>query len=214
MCPRTAERADLRYPYSVATRRPPYRDDKRAKILAAARVEFARRGYHATGVEDIIRRARVARGTFYQLWKGKRELFDTVVDELFNLVYQRCRPIRLDDQQPVQQQIRDLIGDLVGTLVDNLELAKILLNEAVGLDAELDDKLTGFYHRLLTLLEESLRKGQQMGIVRPGDAAVLATCLVGCVKEVLYQYMLGTRRPPVGPLVDELHRFIIQGVRG
>src|SRR5215813_13201406 len=141
MCPRTAERADLRYPYSVATRRPPYRDDKRAKILAAARVEFARRGYHATGVEDIIRRARVARGTFYQLWKGKRELFDTVVDELFNLVY---------------QQIRDLIGDLVGTLVDNLELAKILLNEAVGLDAELDDKLTGFYHRLLTLLEESL----------------------------------------------------------
>src|SRR5262249_10660092 len=98
--------------------------------------------------------------------------------------------------------------------VDNLELAKILLNEAVGLDAELDDKLTGFYHRLLTLLEESLRKGQQMGIVRPGDAAVLATCLVGCVQEVLYQYMLGTRRPPVGPLVDELHRFIIQGVRG
>ena len=195
----------------MSTRRA-LRDDKRLKILGAARVEFARRGYHATGVDDIIKRARVARGTFYQLFKSKRDLFDAVVDELFHLVYQRCTPIRLDAPVTVERQMQELVSDIIGTLVENVDLAKILLNEAVGLDAELDDKLTGFYHRLLTLLEGSLRKGQQMGIVRGGDAAVLATCLLGCVKEVLYQYILGTRRPPVPQLVEELHKFIVEGV--
>jgi len=29
---------------------------------------------------------------------------------------------------------------------------------------------------------------------------------------VLYQYLLGTRRPPVPQLVDELHKFIVEGV--
>jgi AcrR family transcriptional regulator len=202
---------DLGYLDQVAARRL-FRDDKRLRILEAARIEFARRGYHDTGVDDIIRRARVARGTFYQHWKGKRELFDAVVDELFQLVYQRCWPIRLDATPSVQQQIQQLIADLVGMLVANLDLAKILLNEAVGLDAELDDKLTAFYHRLLTLLEASLVRGQEMGIIRPGDASVLATCLLGCVKEVLYQYMLGTRRPPVPALCAELERFVLGGV--
>jgi TetR/AcrR family transcriptional regulator of autoinduction and epiphytic fitness len=187
-------------------------DGKHRRILEAARVEFAAHGYHKTGVEDIVRRARVARGTFYEAWRGKRELFDAIVDELFQLVYARCRPIRIDPTQSVEQQVRGLIDDLCGMLIANLDLAKILLNEAVGLDAKLDAKLTGFYQRLLTLLSDSLAHGQAMGIVRAGDTVVLATCLVGCVKEALYQYMLGTRRPPVSQLCEELHRFVMRGV--
>lgn len=53
-------------------------DDTRARLFAAAAELFATRGYHATTVEAICKRAGVAKGTFFVHFATK----DTVVVEL------------------------------------------------------------------------------------------------------------------------------------
>ena len=55
-------------------------DDRRAHLLSASRTVFGRKGYHRTGVADIVTEAGVARGTFYRHFEGKREAFSAVVD--------------------------------------------------------------------------------------------------------------------------------------
>ena len=46
-----------------------------ARLLAAAKREFAKRGLAEVGVDDLTRAARIAKGSFYRHYRSKEELF-------------------------------------------------------------------------------------------------------------------------------------------
>ncbi len=54
--------------------------DTRQRIIATAQALFARFGLRKTTLEEIIRRANVARGTFYKYFSNKEDLFMEVVE--------------------------------------------------------------------------------------------------------------------------------------
>src|SRR5246127_4959473 len=55
------------------------RDERRASILAAALDEFAARGFAATRLDDVARRADVAKGTIYLHFADKEALFEELI---------------------------------------------------------------------------------------------------------------------------------------
>jgi len=55
------------------------REKRRAAILAAALEEFAARGFAATRLDDVARRARIAKGTIYLYFRDKESLFQQLV---------------------------------------------------------------------------------------------------------------------------------------
>lgn len=58
----------------------------RADLLAAARKVFAKRGYHETSILDITGEADVGVGTFYLHFKDKDEAFNTLIDEVLQIL--------------------------------------------------------------------------------------------------------------------------------
>lgn len=64
------------------TRREEYSEATRRALLAAARRLFAKQGYQATGIEAVVRAARVTRGALYHHFEDKRALLDALVVEL------------------------------------------------------------------------------------------------------------------------------------
>ncbi|MEW9550206.1 TetR/AcrR family transcriptional regulator [Nonomuraea sp. NPDC050783] len=54
----------------------------RAKVLAAARAEFAERGYREAKIDNIADRAELTRGAVYSNFPGKRALYFAVLAEL------------------------------------------------------------------------------------------------------------------------------------
>ena len=78
----------------VATDRASKRkEEKRNRLLAAARKLFVSKGYHETRPQDIAREADVAHGTFYSHYTDKREIFlafaSGAQEELQAFVYSR-----------------------------------------------------------------------------------------------------------------------------
>jgi AcrR family transcriptional regulator len=68
----------------------------RAAILAAARDVFARQGYEAASVRDVVRRTELATGTFYNYFPGKAALFRALVEETGAEARRRTRAARLE----------------------------------------------------------------------------------------------------------------------
>jgi len=56
--------------------------DKRARLKAAGLALFGEKGYEATSINDIARRAKLAVGGFYQHFRSKRQLLLALMDEL------------------------------------------------------------------------------------------------------------------------------------
>lgn len=68
----------------------------RAKILAAARDEFAARGFAGARVESIAKRAGLNKQLIYHYFPGKEALFE----ETLQAKYQRQRELREDETGP------------------------------------------------------------------------------------------------------------------
>ncbi|MEO1553249.1 MAG: TetR/AcrR family transcriptional regulator [Pseudomonadota bacterium] len=76
------------------------KEANRRAILDAARIVFARIGYEATNIRDIIRETDLASGTFYNYFKSKEEVFEAIATDSVL----RFRPLL----QKVREEAQDL----------------------------------------------------------------------------------------------------------
>lgn len=76
------------------------KEANRRAILDAARIVFARIGYDAANIRDIIRETSLASGTFYNYFKSKEEVFEAIANDSVK----RFRPLL----QKVREEARDL----------------------------------------------------------------------------------------------------------
>lgn len=176
--------------------RPIGADARRAELVAAARDVFARRGYHAAGVADIIEAAGVARGTFYNYFESKRAIFAAVLDEVLAAVTDAIQAI--DVTRPLESQVRDNIQRVVAVLQEEGDVARMIFADAVGIDAEGVEALRDFYGAALARIERALHTGQALGVVRIGDVRLTARCLLGTLKEPVFQSLLWDE--PIDPV--------------
>jgi AcrR family transcriptional regulator len=160
---------------------------RRAAVMDVARQIFSQQGYHDTSIDDLIEAAGIARGTFYLYFESKRAIFDQLLEELFATLASTVQRIDVSPGAlPPVEQMNATVDRVFGTLLANRELARLLLREAVGLDAEFDQKLRDFWGRITTLLVRALETGRQMGLVRDCDPQVVARCILGAAKEVVH----------------------------
>jgi AcrR family transcriptional regulator len=189
------------------------RTRRRGQILDAAKQAFALRGYHETSVSDIIEAAGIARGTFYLYFESKRAIFQELIDLFMAAILNCVQKIRLGaDRPPPYDQLRANFSRVLALFLEEREITVILLNHAVGLDRESDEKLQDFWGRLALFLERALEAGRPIGLVSIEDTALAARQLLGGVKEVVHYLVVQEAEPREHEhLVDGIVRMILRG---
>jgi AcrR family transcriptional regulator len=94
------------------------REKRRAAILAAALEEFAARGFAATRLDDVARRARIAKGTIYLYFRDKESLFQELVRTMLSPLVGtiEAAPLRDLPIRAVAELIVDVfINEIYGT---------------------------------------------------------------------------------------------------
>lgn len=189
-------------PYPNRTRQ---RVATRDRVFEASLAEFRRVGVAATQIEDIVRKAGVARGTFYLHFPTK----DHVLLEL------------------ARRRQQALADRLARARVSNLRMflrrtADVILEDARGDDTTLWHEMFAVLGRqaalmrsehnpLVELLTRSLAAAQQRGEIR-GDLtpADLVSVLLPGLLGLLQMRLEG----PVGELRTAMHRIVDVFVRG
>lgn len=167
------------------------REHRRALILRAAVETFSASGYHRTRIADIIKSAGIARGTFYLYFGSKNAIFLELLDTLLDEFLSGIDGVDTGPgAQPVYDQLLDRVTVILETAASNASLARIIFREAVGLDAEVDQKLSDFDDRLHEYVRQSLENGIAMGLLRDMNTEIIATCILGSVRQVLYRELV------------------------
>lgn len=178
--------------------------ERRSQVLAIARDVFAEKGYHAAKIDDIVQRAHIARGTFYLYFTDKRAVFGELLDDLFGRLRTAIRRIDVTAAEPLLDQLRANVRRVLALLFEERALTKILVSDAVGLDPDFDEKLLAFYGQVRAVIEGSLAEGQRLGLVQPCAPELVATAVIGSVKEIVYQTIFGRLQASADDVVSAL----------
>lgn len=81
-------------------------EDKKEKIIAAARKEFSRVSLYEASISNIIKDADISRGSFYQYFENKEDAFFLVLEDLININEKKFKDILKETQ-----------GDLIKSFV-------------------------------------------------------------------------------------------------
>src|SRR5437899_10385832 len=107
------------------------------RILAAAAVEFAARGFGGARVDRIARRARVNKAMLYYHFHSKQGLYRTLLRRVFTDAAARIRAIG-DAPGPAPPKIDGVIAAIADFIREHEFFAAIMLREVAEGGAHLD----------------------------------------------------------------------------
>lgn len=167
--------------------------ERRQQILESAKQVFAKRGYHDTNISHICEDLGIARGTLYQYFKSKHEVFAAIVEGVLARVREVVAtepPIELPDGiKPTPDQIvafaaRSMRRCLRAVFEDEASL-RILVREAVGLDVRIDRLVHAIDEIVIDRFAADIEIAQRLGVLRKDvEAKTAALFVLGGVQKL------------------------------
>ena len=172
--------------------RPP--SDARKRIVQAALTLFAARGYHNTGIADILKDSGVKRGTLYHYFSSKRELGLAAIDEMMRLLGEQgaARHLRTDGH-PIDRMLK-MIDELPGVvkLRSGEALTPSISVHLGAAEPEFRERISTRFTEAIGELEAVLRRGVDEGqIVQSVDPHVLSCLFFVTCEGVQFTSVLG-----------------------
>lgn len=196
-------------------------EDRQRHILECAKRVFAERGFHAANVSHICAAAGIGRGTLYLYFANKKAVFTAIVRECLARVQALMTSRRPGSYPPPEKLTRsDAVAWSAGQLRRLFEVVfedertlRILLREAVGLDASVEELLGEIDDALIALVAADLADAQAAGIALAElDPHLTATLMVGGVEKLALGALRGAEPIDIGRLALETARLHLVGI--
>ena len=136
------------------------------RILAAAALEFAERGFGGARVDRIARRARVNKAMLYYHFKSKQGLYRTLLRRMFTLAGQRLRAIATSDGTPGEKIDRAIAG-FADLIREHAHFPGIMLREIAESGAHLDRETLAALASVPRAFSLIIQDGVAEGTFRP-----------------------------------------------
>ena len=190
------------------------RDIRRQHLVEASKEAFAQKGFHETSISEIVRQAGIARSTFYQYFDSKLHLFESILETFLQDLHDAMQPVSLVPGGPSpMNQVQDNLTRVLNLVLDERDLTRILMYHTGTPDRAMVGRLEEFYSEAAGMVQRSLNLGVSMGLVRPCDTRVVSFCIIGAVKEVVFQLTSSPEpRPAIENLVSQLLEFAMSGI--
>jgi AcrR family transcriptional regulator len=137
-------------------------DDRKKLILEYAKRLFSRKGYYDTQISDIVDEAKKARGTVYQYFKNKDDIFITLIRDFYNdwekTISIEMHKINLENISPVEY-MRFRVRNTLQLLANDPDLCNIVLRMGIGLSGELENTIKRFEKKIHNLIVSDLKLG-------------------------------------------------------
>lgn len=189
--------------------------ERRQAIVEAAMEEFIARGFAATRLDDIARRAGVAKGTIYLHFKDKESMFEELVRIVIVPVVARLTAL-----PPPTGSVRDLIEAFEGNFLKEVigtrrgDLVRLIVAEGPRFPSVADFYYREVVSRGVAAMRALIELGIARGEIREKDLArypqiVIAPALI----TVIWQSLFARHAPLDAQDMLRVHLDLIFGER-
>jgi len=153
----------------------------RQRLLEAAIELFARKGYAATSVQEIVAACGVTKPVLYYYFGSKEGLFAEIMNEALRR-FEATIVGALDAEGGVRGRITRLLDAVFALILDNLELTRLAHALYFGprQDGPVFD-LEVFHERLQRVVRDLVAEGQASGELQGGEPEAVAMALLGAL---------------------------------
>lgn len=204
------------------TKVPPPRRQRRkearpSEIVAAAFEVFAEQGFGAAKLEDVARRAGIAKGTIFVYFPTKPDLFRAVAQSVLNSHLERAAVAASELDRPLPELVTLLLAQAARAGESRVPaVLRLIIAESRAFPdlAQIwHDEVVG---KMLGLLTQAIKRAQARGEVRPGDPKLYAFSIMGpMLAGVIFREVFRsatTGLPDLSKLAAQHARTVLQGL--
>ena len=144
-------------------------DATKARILDAAKQEFAKLGLGGARVDVIADKARANKRMIYHYFGSKETLFKVVLEEAYLNIRTAEQQLQLD-QLPPRDALIKLVRFTWDYYLDNPEFIRLVNSENLheARHVKMSDRLQDVSRRFTTMVGDILKRGEAEGVFRAG----------------------------------------------
>jgi AcrR family transcriptional regulator len=170
---------------------------RRKEILNQAEIIFARKGFHNVTMAEIAAASGFSTGALYQFFKGKENLYITMISEKLDLLYAEVRKAPADTENIIDR-IETLIDAHLQFVERNTNfLILFIKGEKASLSedmAALHQKLGERYYDHITFIENLLNEGAARGVLRNLPSRDMAESLFYLIRAAAVGWMINPKK--------------------
>ena len=188
------------------------KETHRARLLEAAAAEFAVAGVDGANVNRISLNAGLAKGTIYNYFRSKRDLFLAVVEEASSQAV--AGGLALDEDACTDERLRALLESDVEWVREHEDFARVLVREALAGDprhqAGIVAAAAPFVERVSEIIAAAVERGEIRADLDIGQLALLFSGL--CELAVSLHWGAGGGWPGLDEIPELVTRLFLDGV--
>jgi len=166
--------------------------ERRKQILKAAVEAFAERGFHATRVGDVARRAGVAYGLIYHYFASKDDLLECIFSENWAIFIKVLDELKTDPSVPALEKLARVAGLLVDALQVVPATMQVIIQEVSRSARFVQPEKLAAFQAAFDSIEAIIAQGQvDEQIDRNIDPRIAAHMFMGALETVCTGVMLG-----------------------
>ena|SRR6218665_103665 len=145
----------------------------RENILQAAIAEFVQQGLSGARVDAIAERTHTSKRMIYHYFNSKEQLYVEVLEKLYGDIRRTETQLHLAELEPLAA-IRRLVEFTFDHHDRNVDFVRIVSIENIhnGDNVKQSQVIRSLSHNVLNLLDETLRRGEAVGVFRSGLQAI------------------------------------------
>ncbi len=189
---------------------------RKKQILDCAKSIFSEKGYYDTQVEDIIKLAHIGKGTIYQYFRNKEDVFLSLL-ERFVKEWEEEVIVDLEEitkkhpyTHPAINYLYQIVMKTLRFFRNDHDRGNIILRVSPGLNIGIDSYISRFEGKIISSIMDGIRLGQKFNNINSDvNIEVMANILFGGALRVAYTFLILEKNKNVNIDLEILAKEIV-----
>lgn len=185
--------------------------NKKPLIIQVARKLFSQYGLKKTTVDDIARGARIGKGTLYQYYKSKEQLFADVIKYESDLLIKIIKD-SVEKKDTPQDKLQTFILSKITNMKDLVNLYNVQRDVTEKIWTQIDIERKHYFEQERELIEKILREGVAKKIFVIKNIKLVSCAILTALKEFEKRWVIDDEIPGVEKTLKVLPDILLKGL--